>query len=237
MTATLDQPAPPGGVEVTLALMSGDPGTAALGRDYTLPGTFTIAAGGTTAEADVVIKDDAVNERDETINLTALNNVAGSVTDLTITIQDNEESRSPPEGPRAYPGLQPENVKVAPKHEGLTVTFDDGALSSITYLVAVARRRQPGMDDGHAGHVALHHRKSHQRHPVPRPGHRRARTKQWRLGLRQRDAGSRRAIGMANSAKGADPLRRTGPLHHHRKGTHHSSHSRRQGKTCWDTTF
>ena len=131
VTATLDQPALTGGVEVTLAPKSGDPGTAALGRDYTLPETFTIAAGDTTAEADVIIKDDAVNERHETINLTALNNVAGTVTDLTITIQDNEESRTPP-GSGSYSGLQPENVRAAPRHEALHITFDRAVLT-VTY--------------------------------------------------------------------------------------------------------
>ena len=131
VTATLDQPAPTGGVEVTLAPRSGDPGTAAIGRDYTLPETFTIAAGDTTAEADVIIKDDAVNERHETINLTALNNVAGAVTDLTITIQDNEESRTPP-GSGSFSGLQPKNVRAAPSHESLTITFDRAVLS-VTY--------------------------------------------------------------------------------------------------------
>ena len=68
---------------VTLTPKSGDPGTAALGRDYTRPETFTIAAGDTTAEADVTIKDDEVNERDETINLTADNPEWKTVTPVT----------------------------------------------------------------------------------------------------------------------------------------------------------
>ena len=129
VTATLSRSAPAGVVEVTLVPKGGDPGTAALGRDYTLPETFTIAAGDTTAEADVIIKDDEVNERDETINLTALNNVAGAVTDIAITIQDNEESRTPP-GSGSHSGLQPENVNAAVGHESLTITFDRAVLSN-----------------------------------------------------------------------------------------------------------
>ena len=117
-----------------LAPKSGDPGTAALGRDYTLPGTFTIAAGDTSAEADVVITDDEVNERDETINLTAnVSNAAGvTVTGVTVTIQDNEESREPP-GSGSFSGLQPENVRAAPKHGALTITFGRAVLSGLTF--------------------------------------------------------------------------------------------------------
>ena len=134
VTATLDQPAPADGVNVTLGPKSGDPGTAALGRDYTLPGTFTIAAGDTSAEAEVVINDDAVNERDESINLTAsLSNAVGvTVTGVTITIQDNEEYLDPP-GSGSFSGLQPENVRAAPKHGALTITFGRAVLSGLTY--------------------------------------------------------------------------------------------------------
>ena len=134
VTATIGQPALTGGVQVTLTPKSGDAGTAALGRDYTLPETFTIAAGDTTAAAEVIINDDAVNERDETINLTAtLGNVgAHTVTGATITIQDNEEYRSPP-GSGSFSGYEPENVKAVPGHEELTVTFDRAVLSSLTF--------------------------------------------------------------------------------------------------------
>ena len=131
VTATLSRRAPTGGVEVTLEPRSGNPGTAALGRDYTLPETFTIAAGDTSAEADVIITDDAVNERDETINLTAsLSNAFGvAITGVTITIRDNEETRMPP-GSGPYSGLEPGNVRAAPRNEALTITFDRAVLSS-----------------------------------------------------------------------------------------------------------
>ena len=131
VTASLDHPAQTG-VDVTLTPESGDPGTAALGRDYTLPGTFTIAAGDTAAEAEVIINDDAVNERDETISLTALSNKVGVVRGVAITIQDNEESRSPP-GSGSFSGLQPENVRAAPRHEALNITFDRAVLSGLTF--------------------------------------------------------------------------------------------------------
>ena len=135
VTATLDQPAPAGGVEVTLEPRSGDPGTAAPGRDYTLPETFTVAAGDTSAEADVIIIDDAVNERDETINLTAAvsNAFNATITGVTITIRDNEESRDPP-GSGSYSGLQPENVRAVPRNEGLTITFDRAVLTVTFWL-------------------------------------------------------------------------------------------------------
>ena len=134
VTATLDQPAPSGGVGVTLTPKSGDAGTAALGRDYALPQPSTIAAGDTEASFRITINDDAVNERDETINLTAtLSNVGGAtVTGVTITIQDNEESRSPP-GSGSFSGYEPENVRAVPGHEELTITFDRAVLSSLTF--------------------------------------------------------------------------------------------------------
>ena len=134
VTATISWLAPAGGVEVTLAPRSGDPGTADPGRDYTLPETFTIAAGDMSASADVIITDDAVNERDETINLTAsLSHEFGiPITGVTITIQDNEKTRTPP-GSGSYSGLQPENVRAAPGNEALTVTFDRAVLSGVTF--------------------------------------------------------------------------------------------------------
>ena len=134
VTATIGQPALNGGVQVTLAPRSGDAGTAALGRDYTLPDTFTIAAGDTAAAAEVIINDDAVNERDETINLTAtLGNVgAFTVTDVGITIQDNEEYHAPP-GSGSFSGYEPENVRAIPGHEALTITFDRAVLSSLAF--------------------------------------------------------------------------------------------------------
>ena len=134
VTATIGQPALIGGVRVTLTPKSGDAGTAAAGRDYTMPDTFTIAEGDTTAEAEVIINDDAVNERDETINLTAtLGNVgASTVTGVTITIQDNEEYRAPP-GSGSFSGYEPENVRAFPGHEELTITFDRAVLSSLSF--------------------------------------------------------------------------------------------------------
>ena len=83
-------------------------------------------------EAEVIIEDDAVNERNETINLTALNNKDSAVTGVTITIQDNEESREPP-GSGSFSGLQPENVQAAPSNEALTITFGRAVLSGLTY--------------------------------------------------------------------------------------------------------
>ena len=131
LAALLDKPAPAGGVEVTLAPVSGEAGTAALNADYTLPGPFTIAEGETEGMANFTIHDDAVNERDETINLTAAANVPGIyVTGVTITIQDDEESRDP--GGSVFRGYEPGSLAVAPRHESLIITFSPSS-RSVTY--------------------------------------------------------------------------------------------------------
>ena len=129
----LDKPAPAGGVEVTLAPVSGDAGTAALNTDYTLPGPFTIAEGDTEGMTSITIEDDAVNEQDETINLTAAVSVAGiAVTGVTITIQDDEDSREP--GGSVLRGYEPGNLAAAPGHESLIITFSPSSRNHTHWL-------------------------------------------------------------------------------------------------------
>ena len=84
VTATLDKAATTA-VSVTLSAT----GTAASGSDYTLPSSFTIASGATTATATISITDDDIDEDDETIILSA--SVSGlSVTSVTVTITDDD---------------------------------------------------------------------------------------------------------------------------------------------------
>ena len=87
VTATLNQPAGTGGVEVTLT--AGGSSTATATDDYTLPAAFTIGLGRRSATADVTIVDDNVDEDNETIVLTTT--VSGlTVTAVTLTITDND---------------------------------------------------------------------------------------------------------------------------------------------------
>ena len=124
----MDQPAGEGGATVTLLPNPSDAGTAALGRDYRLPeaGT-TIAEGDTEASIRVTIRDDAVNEPDETIILTATcecSVATVSANTVTVTIQDNEQDvRDPVETHTYWARLTPQNFRVEPAGSSLVVTF------------------------------------------------------------------------------------------------------------------
>ena len=87
VTATLDNPAGTGGVEVTLT--AADASTATATDDYTLPAAFTISEGATSATADVAIVDDDLDEDNETVVLSA---TAGGLTirGVTLTIADDD---------------------------------------------------------------------------------------------------------------------------------------------------
>lgn len=92
----LDQSAPKGGVQVSMQAAAAS--TASAGSDYTLPGAFTIPEGQTfsTIEAITII-DDAVQESDETIVLTATTTPALAVTGQTLTIVDDDDGTTPPD--------------------------------------------------------------------------------------------------------------------------------------------
>ncbi len=89
LTATLDWSAPAGGLPVTLSVAAGSSATA--GADYTLPGSFTIAEGDRSATAQLTIKQDSIDENDETIELTA---TAGTLSApaVTVTISDDADT-------------------------------------------------------------------------------------------------------------------------------------------------
>ena len=69
LTATLDAPAPHGGI--TLRLFPGPDDTAAQDADYTMPDSINIPAGERSGTALVRVTDDALDEDDETANITA----------------------------------------------------------------------------------------------------------------------------------------------------------------------
>ncbi len=134
--ATLDKPAPAGGLQVTLALDADDPGTAALNTDYTLNPTFTIPEGsrGSDVGTSIQVIDDAVNEPDETVNLTAATNIDGvTVTGVTVTIQDDEQSVQRPG--QQFGGIVqqfgPRNLRAEPRDGLLTITFDPARDSTV----------------------------------------------------------------------------------------------------------
>ena len=139
VTVTLDQPAREGGATVTLLAEPLDPGTAALGRDYTLPDAgATIAEGDTEASISVTIKDDAVNEPDETINLTAYcecNVATVSANTITLTIQDNEQDvRGLVETHSYWARFNPQNFRVEPAGSSLVVTFGEHSTRAQAWL-------------------------------------------------------------------------------------------------------
>ena len=89
ITATLNAPAPPGGVSVSLYSSGGN---AADGTDYTLPGSIYISAGDRSGSATITITDDTVDEPDEKAVITVLAEIFGqAMTDsVTLTITDND---------------------------------------------------------------------------------------------------------------------------------------------------
>ena len=89
ITATLDAPAPPEGVSVSL-YSSG--GTATEGTDYTMPTSIYIAAGERSGSASITIADDTVAESDESVSISSYVDIFGQeMTDsITLTITDND---------------------------------------------------------------------------------------------------------------------------------------------------
>ncbi len=91
VTATLDQPAPAGGVRVTLKSTRPIAGRARAGLDFTLPAAFTITEGQTSGTADITILDDNSVGPDKLIVLNATVNVQGiTVKGVTLTLSDDD---------------------------------------------------------------------------------------------------------------------------------------------------
>ena len=90
VTATLDQPAPAGGVRVTLTSRP-LAGRAQVGSDFSLPPAFTIAENDTVGTADITILDNSRVERDKPLVLNATVNVSGiTVKGVTFTLVDDD---------------------------------------------------------------------------------------------------------------------------------------------------
>ena len=90
VTATLDQPAPAGGVQVTLTSRP-LAGRAQVGSDFALPPAFTIAANQTSGTANITILDNSRVERDKPLVLNATVNVPGvTVKGVTFTLVDDD---------------------------------------------------------------------------------------------------------------------------------------------------
>ena len=139
VTVTMDRPAGAGGATVTLLPNPADGGTAALGRDYSLPDArATIAEGDTEASIRVTIKDDAVNEPNETVILTAscecdVDTVSANT--VTLTIQDNEQDvRDPVETHSHWPRFNPQDFRVEPAGSSLVVTFGEHSARAQAWL-------------------------------------------------------------------------------------------------------
>ncbi len=90
VTATLDQPAPAGGIEVTLTSRP-IAGRARVGYDFSLPSAFTIAAGDTVGTADITILNNPAVEPDKPVVLNATVNVADiTVNGVTFSLADDD---------------------------------------------------------------------------------------------------------------------------------------------------
>ncbi len=90
ITATLDEPAPPGGV--SLHLYPSNDSTAVRDVDYTLSASVAIAAGNRSGTALVRVIDDALDEPDERAVIAAYAEVFGFilVDSVTLTITDDD---------------------------------------------------------------------------------------------------------------------------------------------------
>ena len=134
VVAKLNMAAPSGGVQVTLQANAEDTGTARQDIDYILPGAFTIAEGELSASAAIRIKDDAVNERDETVNLTPSVDQEGiAVTGMSFAIVDDEV---PPEISDRYTASRfytPGSLTLTAGDGAITAQFAPALRNDITY--------------------------------------------------------------------------------------------------------
>ncbi len=121
ITATLNAPAPPGGVTMS-PYSSG--GNATDGTDYTLPGSIYISAGDRSGSATITITDDTVAESDERAVITVFAEIFGqAMTDsVTLTITDNDGVIVVEQTNRA-PTISSAIADVTIPHEGGTRTI------------------------------------------------------------------------------------------------------------------
>ena len=120
LTATLDAPAPPGGLSLPLYPLQG--GTADQGADYTLPESIAIPAGQRSGSVRIGITDDTLEESGETAVISVYLDFAGRILydSVTLTIEDDD---APQQG-QDPPGNQAPTVDLA--IADATITSESG---------------------------------------------------------------------------------------------------------------
>ena len=99
VTATLDQPAPAGGLE--LRLYAANDGTAEKGTDYTLPDDITVPAGERSGTARLTIVDDPLDESDETAVIGVFAETDHAVLNASVTLTIADDDTTPRQANRA----------------------------------------------------------------------------------------------------------------------------------------
>jgi hypothetical protein len=111
--------------------------TASLGKDYSLTnGTVTIAAGQSCTSLEVLIKDDNLNESNETfeINLTSAQHAIITDSKGIVTIEDNDEAKKP--------NINVGNIKIREDIGKVTVKICLDKLSGQTVSVDYASKNR-----------------------------------------------------------------------------------------------
>ncbi len=152
ITARLNAAAPTGGTAVTLSVGSASTATGSgAGADYTLSATtLTIAAGQTSGRVTLTIVDDAVEESDETLVLSAAstNPVLTSNT-LTLSIQDNDAT-TPAVSLSAAPNPVAEGSSVT-----VTATLSEALAGNVSIPVTVSLGSAESGDIGTLASIAI----------------------------------------------------------------------------------
>ena len=149
ITATLNAPAPPGGISMS-PYSSG--GNATDGTDYTLPGSIYISAGDRSGSASITITDDTAAESDERAVITVFAEILGqAMTDsVTLTITDNDGVIVVEQSNRA-PTVSSAISDVTIPHEGGTMTvslagvFSDADSDSLTITASSSDATKAGV--------------------------------------------------------------------------------------------
>ena len=158
VTATLDKPAPQGGLEVTLGVAAASTATAS--DDYAVPASITIDQGDTTATATLSITDDDLVEDAETVVLEATTTEPGiTATGTTVTITDDDAAAAKiafgnaADSTTAYEVSVAENVAGATLNVPVTVSHLPGAPT--TFNVEVVSGNTATEDTGSGGDFSI----------------------------------------------------------------------------------
>ena len=153
VTATLDKPAPQGGLEVTLSAAAASTATAS--DDYTVPASITIAQGDTTATATLAITDDDLVEDAETVVLEATTTEPGiTATGTTVTITDDDAAAAKiafgnaADSTTAYEVSVAENVAGGTLNVPVTVSHLPGAPTTFNVEVVAGNTATEATESG-----------------------------------------------------------------------------------------